>query len=187
MFRRSPGGRGETPNWAHWIVSLSITIATTFCIFGEIHDRTIGHIGLTDLWSILKTSGLAIVGAGIGVFITRLGLSRVQSGRRFRLAGIAYFLSMLYAYLAVLSMLNMAVGVRDNSISPSTVAHDFWTSGYFTLMTVTTVGYGDCTPNGAAGRAIACITAVSGYLILALLVGIVSYPGARSGGGQPDA
>lgn len=48
---------------------------------------------------------------------------------------------------------------------------DFFDSIYFTIITVTTVGYGDVTPKTPEGKITAIITIVSGFVLLGMLAG----------------
>jgi len=50
---------------------------------------------------------------------------------------------------------------------------------YFSMITMTTVGYGDFVPGDQFGRAIAAFEAISGYVVLAALVTALSYIGRR--------
>lgn len=50
---------------------------------------------------------------------------------------------------------------------------------YWTIVTLTTVGYGDITPNTFIGKFIACIIMLCGYAIIAVPTGIVSVEMAK--------
>jgi hypothetical protein len=61
---------------------------------------------------------------------------------------------------------------------------------YFSYVTLTTVGYGDLTARGDAGRMLAVCEALLGQLylvtVLALLVGNVGRPRPRRAGPEPE-
>jgi hypothetical protein len=58
------------------------------------------------------------------------------------------------------------------------ISQDFWTSLYFSVVTLTTLGYGDFQPLPQF-RILAAFEAMSGYLILGLVVGLLIDFGAR--------
>lgn len=53
------------------------------------------------------------------------------------------------------------------------LVHDFGTCLYFSIMTLTTVGYGDFSPSLYA-RPVAALQALSGYFIMALLISFIT-------------
>jgi len=52
---------------------------------------------------------------------------------------------------------------------------DILTSAYFTIITLTTVGYGDVTPATPEGKFVAAVMIVSGVVLFALLMGVVTH------------
>lgn len=61
-----------------------------------------------------------------------------------------------------------SLGIVDNSASEAQVTHSFLTSLYYSVVTFTTLGYGDFYPQGV-GRALAALEALTGYLVLGIL------------------
>ncbi len=59
-------------------------------------------------------------------------------------------------------------GIMDNTQPGSHVTKDLLTCAYYSIVTFTTLGYGDFYPQGAA-RALAALEAFTGYIILGLL------------------
>ncbi|HEU5011785.1 MAG TPA: potassium channel family protein [Roseiflexaceae bacterium] len=59
-------------------------------------------------------------------------------------------------------------GIRDTMQPEPTMTNDLLTCIYFSIVTFTTLGYGDFYPQGV-GRALAGLEAITGYLILGLL------------------
>jgi len=49
------------------------------------------------------------------------------------------------------------------------ITHDLWDCIYFSITTITTVGFGDFYPCSPPGRVIAATEALSGYFLLAFL------------------
>ena len=60
------------------------------------------------------------------------------------------------------------IGITDNTPGGGGVTHDFATAVYYSIVTFTTLGYGDFYPRGP-GRVLAAMEAVLGYLILGIL------------------
>ena len=60
------------------------------------------------------------------------------------------------------------LGIIDASQPDRNVTHDYTTALYFSIVTFTTLGYGDFRPVGVA-RAVACVQALTGYFVLALI------------------
>lgn len=48
--------------------------------------------------------------------------------------------------------------------------NEFWNSLYFSIVTFTTLGYGDYTPTGLSGKFLACIVSLSGLLLVSLFM-----------------
>jgi voltage-gated potassium channel len=59
------------------------------------------------------------------------------------------------------------------------------TAMYWAIVTVTTVGYGDISPNTVAGRVLASILMIVGYGIIAVPTGIVTFEFARVSAAEP--
>jgi voltage-gated potassium channel Kch len=60
------------------------------------------------------------------------------------------------------------LGILDNSGEGTRVTHNFLTSLYYSVVTFTTLGYGDFYPQGIA-RALAALEALTGYIVLGIL------------------
>ena len=73
----------------------------------------------------------------------------------------------LAVYIALLLFL-----VAAESAAPDATIHSFWDALWFSLITMTTVGYGDLSPVTGGGRVIGVIFALCSIGILTLLIGI---------------
>ncbi len=80
-------------------------------------------------------------------------------------------LKILLAALAVYVAL-LVILVAVESCSPDATIRNFWDALWFSLITMTTVGYGDLSPVTGAGRIIGIIFALCSIGILTLLIGI---------------
>lgn len=76
-------------------------------------------------------------------------------------------LTALAVYVALLVIL-----VAVESYSPEATIRNFWDALWYSLITMTTVGYGDLSPVTGAGRVIGIIFALCSIGILTLLIGI---------------
>lgn len=61
------------------------------------------------------------------------------------------------------------VGIVDSTMAAPTAVYDFGTTLYFSIITMSTVGYGELYPRGV-GRAMAAVQGLGGYVILGILV-----------------
>jgi len=73
--------------------------------------------------------------------------------------------------IGVFSAIHAGLGIYDGG-DPPTITHDPWTGLYFSIVTFTTLGYGDFQPTHDL-RLIAGTEALLGYVFLGLMVGIV--------------
>lgn len=78
-------------------------------------------------------------------------------------------LAMLVSFAAIYRR----IGIIDNTHAEGVVVHEFWTSLYYSVVTFTTLGYGDFYPQGI-GRALAGMQALTGYLVLGLLASVAA-------------
>ncbi len=104
------------------------------------------------------------------------------------LAAVAAYVLLAISFSCVFSLLGM---LNADSFHPATVvshahpAHVYLTMIYFSLVTLTTVGYGDITPVGGYAQMFSGVEALIGQLYLAILVAYLvgSHLSARLVGG----
>lgn len=77
--------------------------------------------------------------------------------------------AMLVSFAAVYQQ----IGIIDATGAETEVVNEFWTSLYYSVVTFTTLGYGDFYPQGV-GRALAGMQALTGYLVLGLLASVAA-------------
>jgi voltage-gated potassium channel len=82
---------------------------------------------------------------------------------------VRMILAALCVYLGLLLLLLAA-----ESGTPGASIHSFGDALWFSLITMTTVGYGDVTPVTGLGRFLSSIVMLLGYTIMAVPTGIVS-------------
>jgi hypothetical protein len=71
-------------------------------------------------------------------------------------------------FILTFGVLYYYIGIIDSTAEGSPVVHHLPNSLYYSVVTVTTLGYGDFYPVGT-GRLLAAIEALTGYLILGVL------------------
>ena len=63
--------------------------------------------------------------------------------------------------------------IADTTVSPEEKVKSFWSALYYSVVTFTTLGYGDLQPRGIL-RFLACLETFVGYLVLGILASTVS-------------
>jgi len=87
--------------------------------------------------------------------------------------------------LAVVAIVIIAGGLMYEIEGEANGFTSIPTAMYWAVVTVTTVGYGDISPNTVAGRVLASILMIVGYGIIAVPTGIVTFELARVSAAQP--
>lgn len=184
MFHRE---YGQLISVLEWIFTIIFTIEYGLRLYCATHPVLYARsfYGLVDLLSILP-SFLALVfpAASFTLVIRVLRLFRIfrvlkllrylsegnvllrammQSSRK-----VFLFFFSVSLIVMVLSAVMYVVEGPDNGFSsiPKSV--------YWTIVTITTVGYGDITPKTGLGQAIAAFTMLIGYSIIAIPTGILT-------------
>lgn len=143
--------------------------------------------GIVDLLSILPTYISLFVGGSQAMIVIR-ALRLLRVFRVFKLARYVgeasvlmdalrasrakitvFLLTVLSIVLIVGSLMYLIEGTQ-----PDTGYTDIPTSIYWTIVTMTTVGYGDITPQTVAGKFLASLIMIIGYGIIAVPTGIVT-------------
>ena len=130
-------------------------------------------IGLAYLLPEGVPRSVAIVALGAlfaGVFVSLL-VSRLRAllaGDGAILRHVAVAVLELALLLAVFASVYQKLGILDNTGLHTAVSHAYWDSLYYSVVTFTTLGYGDFYPRGV-GRVLAGIQALTGYVILGVL------------------
>lgn len=141
--------------------------------------------GIVDLLAILPSFiGLFIAGTHLLVVIRTLRLLRIFSifqmnnytrqgnilirSLRSSWSKISVFLLSVIAVITVLGTLMYLIEGAENGFSNIPI------SIYWTIVTITTVGYGDISPVTPVGQIIASITMMLGYAIIAVPTGIIT-------------
>jgi len=102
-------------------------------------------------------------------FIFAVFLASFSRGRRTLVRPFVLDLTFLFNTLVVIIVLFACLYRWAGLMSDGKVTSDLWDCIYFSITTITTVGFGDFYPCSPPGRAIAATEALSGYFLLAFL------------------
>ena len=90
-----------------------------------------------------------------------------------RLISITVLTILLYAFVYWIIVNHLELGDIYHSVSPYQPVSDFLTILYYSIVTFTTLGYGDLYPTGIV-RAISSLEAFTGAVFMALIVAVIS-------------
>lgn len=170
-----------------WIFTIIFTIEYLLRLYctGNIRQYTFSFFGLVDLMTILPTY-LALFFPG-ATYLTSVRILRVM--RIFRILKLIRFIGeaniLINALMGarrkilifVLFVLTLNVVFGSLMYVVEGPAHGFTSIPmgiYWSIVTVTTVGYGDISPGTPFGQVIASLSMLTGYAIIAVPTGIVS-------------
>lgn len=88
------------------------------------------------------------------------------------------FLSLMFGFYilinTIFALVYMAIGVESLSgVATDETMHPFWGAFFFSVQTLTTVGYGSVSPIGFAANLLAAFGAFTGLLVFALATGLL--------------
>jgi len=169
-----------------WFFTVAFTIEYALRIYSSPHPR--GYIfsfyGLIDLLSILPTYIAFLFPQSVYLTVVRilrvLRIFRIL--KLFRYIGEANILfralvtarRKIFVFLFSVLTLIVVFGTLMFMIEgPENGFTSIPRSMYWAIVTVTTVGYGDISPNTALGQLVAAMTMICGYAIIAVPTGIV--------------
>jgi voltage-gated potassium channel len=178
---------GGTLDWAEWIFTVLFTIEYGLRLVSVPQARryATSFFGIVDLVAILPTYlSLLLPGAESLLVIRGLRLLRIfrvfklgqflgeASILRAALAGsrhkITVFLGTILILVTILGAAMYLVEGEEHGFTSIPVAV------YWSIVTMTTVGYGDIAPQTVAGKALASLVMILGYSIIAVPTGIVT-------------
>ena len=164
-------------------VALTLVIASGLVAIFE-HRRfaillgVLGIVALVVRWTewLLPAVALPVVRevstmAAIWVLATAVGINVFASGRQLadRIFGaIVLYLLLGLSWAVAYSV--VARTVHDAFAGPIVADGDFFEWGYFSFVTLTTVGYGDITPVARVARSLATLEALVGQLYPAIII-----------------
>jgi inward rectifier potassium channel len=145
----------------------------------EITDKN--ELDDTGLSSRYQTRTQRIINRDGSFNIIKTGISRIESFNLYHYLVETswpkfFLLSLLFYFLVntVFSVLYVLIGVENLGASASGgLLHNFTEAFFFSAQTLTTVGYGRLNPQSHASNIIAIIEAGTGWLIFALMTGLL--------------
>jgi len=173
--------------WAEWLFTGLFTIEYVIRIYCSPNRRKylFSFYGIVDLISIVPSYlGLIYVGAQY-LLIVRL----VRVLRIFRVLKLVRYLSeadvlvrslnqakrKIFIFFTVVLILSTLFGCLMYVVEgPGNGFSSIPKSIYWTIVTITTVGYGDITPHTVLGQLIATMAMLTGYSIIAIPTGIIT-------------
>lgn len=130
---------------------------------------------------VMVALGVVFVGIFVALLVKRV--RTVLAGTRHLVRELMMVALELALLLAAFASMYQQIGIIDNTVGGYPVRGDFWSALYYSVVTFTTLGYGDFYPRGV-GRALAALEALTGYLILGILASTaasVISPNERAG------
>ena len=170
-----------------WIFTILFTIEYALRIYTAKNKRRyiFSFMGIVDLLSIVPTYLFFFyppIHVLVDIRVIRLirifriyGLTRYMRGANTMQIALRSSRPKITVFLLFLSITVTVIGTLMYIIEgQSNGFEDIPKSIYWTIVTITTVGYGDVVPITAIGRFLAALLMILGYAIIALPTGIVS-------------
>ena len=168
---------GDYISIAEWTFTVFFTveyILRLYCSLNRLHYAR-SFFGVVDLVSILPSYlGLIFPGANVALALRVLRLFRVFDGNLLIKAMMQSSRKVFIFFFSV-SLIIMVLSVVMYVVEgPNNGFTSIPKSMYWTVVTITTVGYGDITPQTPLGQGIAALTMLIGYSIIAIPTGILT-------------
>ncbi|HKL67978.1 MAG TPA: ion transporter, partial [Bacteroidales bacterium] len=170
-----------------WIITVFFTLEyfTRIAIVRKPLRYIFSFYGIIDFLAIIPTYLGIIVSGGSSLLVIRvlrlLRIFRVFKLSRYTLAGsiisrsLAESKAKIGVFLAAVTTIVIVIGTLMYLVEGSENGFTSIPRGiYWTIVTITTVGYGDIAPATALGQLIASLTMLTGYAIIAVPTGIVT-------------
>jgi voltage-gated potassium channel Kch len=158
--------------WLSLILAVSSLLVFLVTIYHPIRSLLITH------WTLMA----AFLGCVSAVFFMQLGQpGKITAGHLYLSVSVYFLLGIFY-----FAMFNLLDSIRPGSLveagSPVGPGVTRYAHLYFSLATLTTLGYGDIVPATRPARMLAALEATTGVLYIAITVArlVAAYQGARS-------
>ncbi len=178
---------------AEWVITVifSLEYILRISIIKKPRKYILSFYGIIDLLAILPTYLSLLFAGAQGLIVIRalrllrvfriLKLTRYSSEGRIIQQALRASRIKISVFLFAILMIVIIIGTLMYLVEGS--EHGFDTipnSIYWTIVTLTTVGYGDLTPHTGLGKLISAFVMVMGYAIIAVPTGIVTAEFAKS-------
>ena len=98
--------------------------------------------------------------------VMELKIAPVRDALRDLRSNILWIFSITAIWVVYMFMSSAVIRICEN--------WDYWHSCYFTLINMTTVGFGDIAPTTAEGKIVACVNSVVGLMLFGLFVASIT-------------
>lgn len=135
-------------------------------------------VGLTRVAPEGAPRAVSVLGVGLlflcsYAWLLVSSLRAIMIGARHTGLRASLILLVVIVMLAAFGAVYQQLGLIDDTGAGGPMVHDFWIALYYSVVTFTTLGYGDFYPHGI-GRALAGMQALTGYIILGLLASVAA-------------
>jgi magnesium-transporting ATPase (P-type) len=155
--------RRQSSTLKRWVVLGSVVVPASAVLSAGIH-YVCHYAGLFTTMPWLICIFLAHY-----VFIDEVRKAETRKTAKGKWAGLIYFALYLIFLITVYGYIFAEIGLNDGA-KAAQETHDVLTGMYFSIITWTTVGYGDVTAATPAARFFAALEALNGYVVLALFI-----------------
>ena len=162
MLRIHDLGRGHLAA-TRWLI---LAVGVSLALFEILHR----YVALPPL---VTATILAIVYLPILVLATTIAVLLLLSDPDEFAHGLRYAFALLLLSVFFFAVIYTELGIIEVVGGPH-VTNNFWTCLYFSIVTFTTIGYGDFAPSVAA-RPVAALEALFGYALLGITVAATFY------------
>ncbi len=167
---------------AIWIAEVSITAAFTVEYLLRLYaakrrrEYALGFFGLVDLFTVLPLllTGDPALALRLLRIVRLLKLARYLGTLWLFVASMRDVLEIILVAVASIAVAVLMAGNLIYLLEPGTVSNAFG-GVWWSLVTMTTVGYGDIVPQTTAGRLLAALLMIMGIAMFAMITGVVSY------------
>ncbi|MCK5190323.1 MAG: two pore domain potassium channel family protein, partial [Methylococcales bacterium] len=145
------------------IFSLTLVVLTTVLRWAD-------HFYKINALSILEYSCNFILFAFIGVHVLRFILRQRIITAELIYAGLSVYLIFGMAWASIYHVIDMWKPGSFILSNPDVPRQDFFQMWYFSMVTLTTLGYGDIAPASMVARVFVVLEAIMGQFYLAILI-----------------
>lgn len=164
------------PTRRQWIIAI-IGTTVRLVIGGFLIAFMLTLVPETPDGRMIAPVGVAIVGTVLYILFSRRQLRRITHSRFPNLMAAEALVLLAALFLAVFSMIYVTISVFDERAFTEPL--DAFTSYYFSLTVLATVGFGDITPITTAARSVTMVQMAMDLVFVALLIRLVTTAARR--------
>ncbi len=165
-----------------WVAEVSITIVFAVEYLLRLYaarrrrEYALGFFGLVDLFTVLPLllTGDPALALRLLRIVRLLKLARYLSTLWLFISSMRDVVEIVLVVVASIGVVVLMAGNVIYLLEPETVANAF-EGVWWSLVTMTTVGYGDIVPQTTPGKLLAALLMIMGISMFAMITGVVSY------------